>query len=486
MEYGTNLRIGINCFHSYAVIKIVKGWCVLVRLICKILFISLLIAFNPLSNGKTTTGITIQEDIFFDAHFDDQIVHLMQKGHISSLSACVVLDNELYWVKGYGEQAGTDLAYDIGSITKTFTATALLQLYEQGLFDLDEDVNRYLSFKLRNPHFPNDPITFRMLLTHTASFPAHDTPATIEILYSDLLGKLNLTHDEFPSFPEWIEEYVSPTGSHYSSVNWGEWRPGTQSAYSNVGYCILGYLLECLSNQTYGQYLSEHIFQPLNMSNTRLNYSEYNTASLANLYGWDSDEKMNIQYPHYSNDHYLGAVGLYTSVTDLAKYMIAHMNEGQYDGVQLLNASTIELMHSKQVIDLAVTSLYEHNSYFGLGWNLLNLTGDDFLQGHTGRTIGSTSMMFYYGEKKDNTNGGTLFPRKIGVITLINQGYSVLKSRDEILYSDSDSTGKEVFGLIAATASGKKSMETQSISFSFSAVVWVLGLLIIHHSLKRK
>jgi hypothetical protein len=94
--------------------------------------------------------------------------------------------------------------------------------------------------------------------------------------------------------------------------------------------------------------------------------------------------------------------------------------------------------------------------------------------------------MFYYEEKIDDNNGGTPSPRKIGVITLINQGYTVIHSRNELLYSDSDSTGEEIFSLIAATASGKKFQETQSISFSFSAILWVLGLLIIHHNHKRK
>jgi CubicO group peptidase (beta-lactamase class C family) len=107
--------------------------------ILTILIVALLFVINPLTNGKSNKTLPIQEDDFFDAQFDDQIVQLMQKGHIPSLSACVVVDDELYWVKGYGEQVRTDLAYDIGSITKAFTATALLQLYEQGVFDLDED-----------------------------------------------------------------------------------------------------------------------------------------------------------------------------------------------------------------------------------------------------------------------------------------------------------------------------------------------------------
>ncbi|MHA2299297.1 MAG: serine hydrolase domain-containing protein, partial [Candidatus Hodarchaeales archaeon] len=114
-------------------------------------FVIILFTAVPFSRGSSDIHRTVQD--LFDSQFDDHIAQLMQKGHVPSLSACVVFDGELSWAKGYGEQPKTDLANDIGSITKTFTATALLQLYEQNVFDLDEDVNRYLPFELRNRTF---------------------------------------------------------------------------------------------------------------------------------------------------------------------------------------------------------------------------------------------------------------------------------------------------------------------------------------------
>ncbi|MHA2331718.1 MAG: serine hydrolase domain-containing protein [Candidatus Hodarchaeales archaeon] len=329
-------------------------------------------------------------------------------------------------------------------------------------------------------------MTFRMLLTHTASFPAYDTPTTIGIFYGDLIRKLNLTKENYPSYPEWIEEYVSPTGSYYSSENWAKRRPGTQYAYSNVGFCILRYLLEHLSNQTCEQYMSKHIFQPLNMTNTKFNLTEFNNDSLARLYGWHPDEQINVQYHHYSNEFYIGAGGLYTTVIDLAKFLIAHMNGGSYNGFQLLNESTIGLMHSKQVINPEMTEYFGHESYDGLGWNMINSTGEVLLQGHTGRTVGSTTMMFYFEEMMISEDGIQITPKNIGVILFANQGNVIMQSAKEILYSDSESTINDILVLIASTASGKKTSETQSISQSFTPVILALSLLTTKLILQRK
>ena len=97
--------------------------------------------------------------------------------HIPSLSACIIKNDTIVWSKAFGwsdiynlKKAKSDTIYRVASITKTFTATALMQLYEQGLFDLDDNVSEYLPFDLKNPKYPECNITFRMLLAHQSSY----------------------------------------------------------------------------------------------------------------------------------------------------------------------------------------------------------------------------------------------------------------------------------------------------------------------------
>ena len=99
---------------------------------------------------------------------DEKIQIQMDDGGIPSLQAGIVVNDSLVWAKGYGDQPELNIVYMIASISKTFTATAYLQLYEQELIDLDEDVSSYLPFVVRNPNDPDTVITARLLLSHKA------------------------------------------------------------------------------------------------------------------------------------------------------------------------------------------------------------------------------------------------------------------------------------------------------------------------------
>ena len=142
----------------------------------------LIIALIPISKGISSSLVnndsnylsnkkSLQEDndLVFNSSVDQAITQLMLEGNTPSLAASVVYKDDIIWSKGYGEQSNDNVAFMIASITKTFTTTALLQLYERGIFELDDDVNSYLPFSLRNPNYPNTPITFRLLLLHQSS-----------------------------------------------------------------------------------------------------------------------------------------------------------------------------------------------------------------------------------------------------------------------------------------------------------------------------
>ena len=100
-----------------------------------------------------------------DGALTDEISGLVESGDIPSLQVCVVSGDEK-WVKGFGEQTDEDTVFLVGSIQKVFVAVSILQLYEEGLVDLDDDVNTHMPFSIRHPGYPDTPITIRMLLSH--------------------------------------------------------------------------------------------------------------------------------------------------------------------------------------------------------------------------------------------------------------------------------------------------------------------------------
>ena len=175
---------------------------------------------------------------------DEFILERMEEHSVPGLSACIVKENKLVWSKGYGWAdvenkipMTADTIQNIGSISKTVTATAVMQLWEEGKFELDDDVNGYLSFKVRNPRFLDIPITFRQLLTQRSSIM--DGPA---------YGKSYACGDPAVSLEDWIKEYFVPDGKYYDGEkNFHVWKPGTEDvpssprAYTNVGFGLLGY-----------------------------------------------------------------------------------------------------------------------------------------------------------------------------------------------------------------------------------------------------
>jgi CubicO group peptidase (beta-lactamase class C family) len=147
--------------------------------------------------------------------FDLKISLFMKMAKFPSISACIIKDDDDIWSKGYGyydlknqKESTPYTIYLIASVTKTIVGTALMQLWEQDLFDLDEDVNNYLPFDLRNPNFPEEPITFRMLLSHTSSL---NTNTRNEYYWMNFSGD-----PPFSFFPEpYLEEFLKPGGKYY-------------------------------------------------------------------------------------------------------------------------------------------------------------------------------------------------------------------------------------------------------------------------------
>jgi CubicO group peptidase (beta-lactamase class C family) len=349
---------------------------------------------RPLTNTTEESAPLLSPD----AVFDQKISVLMKISGFPSLSACIIKDDQIIWSKGYGyydvsekKQATIDTIYVLASVTKTVVGTALMQLYEQGLCDLDDDVNAYLPFELRNPNFPDAPITFRMLLSHTSSL---NTNTQMQYYW------LNFSGDPpFHFFPEpYLQEFLLPGGAYYDPGVWSDtYRPGEHAMYANVGFDLISYLVELISGEPFLQYCDTHIFSPLDMENTGFNFSVFDMNQVAIPYQrylgrYYKINELGFLFGEYTPPNqywrmrFYPAGGLYSTVTDLSHFLIAHMNGGIYKSTRILKNETVALMHEIQP---------ENNIGYGLAWMQTSISPSFSATGHGGDFYGVDTWMLY-------------------------------------------------------------------------------------------
>jgi len=372
-------------------------------LILSTLFVLFTNFFVPVSGNFEkepfiNNGIEVTND-----DFDQEIVDYMNNGHMPSMALAIIKNNSMVWSKGYGyadiknkKEATNETVYMLASISKTFAATAIMQLWEKGLLDLDDDVNEYLPFNVRNPNYPDVPITFRMILTHRSSIASR-----IVNLFT-IFSILRVPYDN-------MGEYLNPGGKLYSPKNWKEYPPGEKQSYSCTAYELLGYLVECITNQSFPEYCTKNIFQPLDMKNTSYYPSYYKKEQLAVQYIYLLGRY--IALPHFEDRNFASG-GLRSNLEDLSHYLIAYMNEGEYNGVKILKNDTVTLMFTLQYPG-------DHFIGYGLGWQIFSSHNDSENNsriGHNGGMPGSQTYMFYH------------VLEGVGIIIFTNQHFSYTMS----------------------------------------------------------
>ncbi len=238
--------------------------------------------------------------ILDSAALDSFIIATMDQYHIPGVSACIIREGDVYWTGAYGyanieqNQPVTDsTTFIIASSSKPFTATALMQLWEEGLFGLDDNINNYLPPELQiiNPSFPNDSITFYQLLTHTSSID-NDF-----YYYVNLASIYSWGSDSPVSLDSFLVNYFMSGGSYYSLGPFNNWAPGAQWEYSNVAVTLIGYLVEAIADTPFADYCQENIFTPLGMYETSWFLAGLDTSNIAVPYSYtnlDSSSKCNI------------------------------------------------------------------------------------------------------------------------------------------------------------------------------------------------
>lgn len=368
------------------------------KMILAILSISLIASYIIIEKGVFALNLGIftklerKENEF--KNLETEIQETVDKLNVVGLSISVIENNKISYSQGFGYadidkniKTDTNTIYRIASISKSITASAIMKLYEEGKFKLDDDINDYLNgFEVRNPNFPDEKITFRMLLTHTSSIIDGDTYSTI-----------------------------------YDIQDFGDYKPGDQFEYSNYGYNLLATLIEQISNQDFEDFVQENIFKPLNMkASFNLNKFE-DVDNIAVLYGIDEDgnyyeilnDKKRIEdnivisstvrdkdgkIPLGNAFKYSPTGGLRTSPNELAKFMIMLSNKGLYNGTRVLKKDTVELMEQIHWYGDALNGLYKCK---GLGLHITDdLIEGSRLIGHTGEAYGLLSNMFYDENRK--------------------------------------------------------------------------------------
>ena len=253
--------------------------------------------------------------------------------HIPGAAVSIVKDGRLLFTKGYGSadlQAGKPVnaqttLFRIGSVSKLFTATAVLQLAEQGKLNLHADVNTYLKTFHLPATYP-EPITLADLLTHTAGFEGRDTGLQAARTTSDLepLGQLLAEH---------MPARVRP--------------PGELTAYSNYGYTLAGYIVEQVSGMPFAQYVEQHLFQKLRMreSTFRQPVPASLSADLSRGYTYSNG----VYHPDPFEVIPMSPAGaMSATATDMARFMLAQLQNGRLGTERLFQAATAKAMQTQQ------------------------------------------------------------------------------------------------------------------------------------------
>lgn len=284
------------------------------------------------ANVAETTPADISDPQDMEAFIDGIMTAQLDAHHFPGALVAVVKDGELLLAKGYGYADLSTLTpveadrtlFHPGSISKLFTWTVVMQLVEQGKLDLDADVNTYLDFTI--PATYSDPVTLRHLMTHTPGFEDKG------------LGIFAASAEDLIPLGEFLADNVPAR----------VYPPGETTAYSNYGTALAGYIVERVSGLPFEQYIEDNIFQPLDMQHSTFRQRDFPSA-LA------EDVSMGYTYANGASKagdpefvQVFPAGSLSSTATDMAKFMIAYLQGGQYGDERILQEETVDEMFKQQ------------------------------------------------------------------------------------------------------------------------------------------
>jgi len=312
---------------------------------------------------------------------EDSIRQIMQQHHVVGLSVAVVKKGKIIYTHSFGLKdiaANTPLTDDclfrIASISKSFSATSIMQLVQAKKLSLEDDVSKLIGFTIRNPKFPSTVITLRMLLSHRSSL-------------NDRQGYFSLDAINPEKNPNWEKCY-------------NNYEPGTGYQYCNLNFNITGTIIERVSGERFDQYVKHHILDRLQLDGGYC-VDSLNAARFATIYEYnDSTRQFNPQpdayHPRreelsryvmgYSTPVFSPTGGMKISAPDLARYMTMHLYKGRYRNTRIISRKSAKLMQQP---------VSEKEGYGLAIMTTKKLIYGKLLKGHTGSAYGLYSAMFF-------------------------------------------------------------------------------------------
>ncbi len=359
--------------------------------------------------SKSLTGCIVSALLFSTSFcfgqnpkLDSALKTFMTQNHVVGLSAAVVDSGKITWTGYYGYQnieqkkpVTPQTLFAIASSSKTVTAAALMQLYGAGKFKMDDDINKYLPFKVVNPDYLGVAITFGQLLRHRSSIRDN----------VDYLGQFWLVNKGDPTLAlgPFLKEYLTAGGKNYDAKkNFFNKKPDSAFHYSNIGIALAGYLVERISGMPFDKYCKQNIFTPLEMTTSAWYIKDLDTNKLAMPYDYSDSLKRFVKlgfggYPDYP------AGTLHTTASQLANFLIAWTQDGKFNNKQVFKQSAVQLLTPTET---------------NLGYYIWFLNGTDkgeLIYNHNGGDSGVMSFIAFNPKTKK------------GMIFMMN---SLLDSRD--------------------------------------------------------
>jgi CubicO group peptidase (beta-lactamase class C family) len=302
---------------------------------------------------------------------------------LPGIVAGVVSGDELVWAKGFGyadveseRPMETDTRFRMASHSKLFTATAIMQLREEGRVRLDDPATDYLPwFAFQAPSPDDPPVTIEHLLTHSSGLPREAGPH-----WSDL---------EFPTDEE-VRALMADRRAPFS--------PEVRWKYSNLAYTIAGMVVEEVSGMSWADYLQQNIFDPLGMSSSSVDRED---PKMATGYGSRMPDGSRRVFPFVDARGMAAATGLTSTVEDMARFVSAQFRSGARGGDRLLGTASLREMHRVRMLETTWTRGQ------GIGFSVQRRDGTLYV-GHGGGYPGYT------------TNTSIQLDSKVGVIVLTN------------------------------------------------------------------
>jgi len=289
----------------------------------------------------------------------------IESGKVPGIGLSIIVDGKTLISKGFGyadiqnRVPFTDsTVMNIASISKTFIGVSTMNAAEKGLLNLDDDINKHLSFKVVNPNRPNKKIMVRHLLGHRSSIIDEQ-----KIYFTQ---SYHYGGDAPTNLGDFLKNYLSEGGSNYSKKNFLDKDPGSEHSYSNIGSGLAAHILESITGKTFNLITRDLIFKPLNMKNTTWFLSEMKDQSRhAKLYKKDKNENNFSEVELYGLITYPDG-GLRTTIRDLTKYLNYIMYDKPVLDQPIINKNSKKNMFTPD-FDQDYAKFWDTKDYIGHG-----------------------------------------------------------------------------------------------------------------------